>query len=60
MIAVDALRMREINGPKIALQLLVYPECKSPLETLAGEENCTGPYSETQGISPGTYSRKVR
>jgi acetyl esterase/lipase len=50
MAAVTALRMRELEGPKIALQVLVYPECKMPFETLAGEENCTGLYLETQGV----------
>ena len=47
MTAVTALRMRELNGPKIALQVLVYPEAKVPFETLAGSENCTGLYLET-------------
>ena len=50
MSAVTALRMRELKGPKIALQVLVYPECKVPFETLAGAENCTGLYLETQGV----------
>jgi len=50
MTAVTALRMREMNGPKIALQLLVYPECKVPFETQSGAENCTGLYLETQGV----------
>lgn len=50
MTAVTALRMRELKGPKIALQVLVYPEAKVPFETLAGAENCTGLYLETQGV----------
>jgi len=50
MTAVTALRMRELNGPKIALQLLLYPEAKVPFETKAGAENCTGLYLETQGV----------
>ncbi|EKM53474.1 uncharacterized protein PHACADRAFT_125240 [Phanerochaete carnosa HHB-10118-sp] len=50
MAAVTALRMRELKGPKIALQVLIYPEAKVPFETLAGAENCTGLYLETQGV----------
>ncbi len=50
MSAVLALMMRDKKGPKIALQVLLYPECKLPFETKAGVENVSGYYLQTSGV----------
>lgn len=50
MSAVLSQMMRDGKGPKIALQLLLYPECKLPFDTVAGRENVSGYYLETNGV----------
>ncbi len=50
MSAVLSQMMRDKNGPKIALQVLLYPECKLPFDTKAGIENVSGYYLETNGV----------
>ncbi len=50
MTAVLALKMRDRQGPRMALQLLLYPETALPFETRAGSENTTGYYLETAGV----------
>ena len=55
MSAVTCLRARDrqesgYKGPKIAMQLLLYPETALPFTTKAGSENCTGLYLETSGV----------
>ena len=50
MSAVLSQMMRDKKGPKIALQLLLYPECKTPFDTKAGIENVSGYYLQTNGV----------
>jgi acetyl esterase len=50
MSAVLSQMMRDRKGPKLALQVLLYPECKLPFETKAGRENHSGYYLETSGV----------
>ena len=50
MSAVLSQMMRDKKGPKLALQVLLYPECKLPFETKAGRENHSGYYLETSGV----------
>ena len=50
MSAVLSQMMRDRKGPKIALQLLLYPECKTPFDTKAGIENVSGYYLQTNGV----------
>ena len=44
------LRLRDTNGPKLALQMPLYPEAKMPFETAAGVENVSGGYVDTAGV----------
>ncbi len=50
MSAVLSQMMRDKKGPKIALQVLLYPECKTPFDTKAGIENVSGYYLQTNGV----------
>ena len=45
-----ALKLRDENGPKLALQMPLYPEAKMPFDTPAGVENVSGGYVDTAGI----------
>jgi hypothetical protein len=38
----DSLKLRDEGGPKLALQMPLYPEAKMPFETRAGVENVSG------------------
>ena len=45
-----SLKLRDENGPKLALQMPLYPEAKMPFETAAGVENVSGGYVDTAGV----------
>jgi len=47
---VIALKLRDQNGPKLALQMPLYPETKMPFDTPAGVENVSGGYVDTAGV----------
>ena len=47
---VIAQKLRDENGPKLALQMPLYPEAKMPFETKAGVENVSGGYVDTAGV----------
>ena len=59
MTCVIALKLRDENGPKLALHVPLFPEAAFPGDTPSGSENRTGLYLETNGISRwcGTTSR---
>src|SRR5271163_988537 len=44
------LKLRDEDGPKLALQMPIYPEAKMPFETRAGVENVSGGYVDTAGV----------
>jgi acetyl esterase/lipase len=50
MTCVIALKLRDENGPELALQVPLFPEAAFPGDTLSGSENRTGLYLETNGI----------
>lgn len=50
MTCVIALKLRDENGPKLALHVPLFPEAAFPGDTLSGSENRTGLYLETNGI----------
>jgi acetyl esterase len=50
MTCVIALKLRDENGPRLALQAPLFPEAAFPGDTLSGSENRTGLYLETNGI----------
>ena len=50
MTCVIAQRLRDNGGPKLALQVPLFPETALPFDTLAASENRTGLYLETAGI----------
>lgn len=50
MTCVVARRLRDAGGPRLALQVPLYPETALPFETKAGVENRTGLYLETAGV----------
>lgn len=50
MTCVIALKLRDENGPRLALQVPLFPEAAFPGDTLSGSENRTGLYLETNGI----------
>jgi acetyl esterase/lipase len=50
MTCVIALKLRDEGGPKLALQMPLYPETKMPVDTPAGVENRSGGYVDTAGI----------
>jgi len=43
-------RLRDKGGPKLALQMPLYPEAKMPFDTAAGVENRSGGYVDTAGV----------
>ena len=45
-----SLRLRDTGGPRLALQMPLYPETALPFETKAGIENRTGAYVDTAGV----------
>ena len=45
-----SLKLRDENGPKLALQMPLYPEAKMPFDTAAGVENISGGYVDTAGV----------
>jgi acetyl esterase len=50
MTCVVALKLRDGGGPKLALQMPLYPETKMPFDTAAGIENRSGGYVDTAGV----------
>jgi acetyl esterase len=50
MTCVIALKLRDEHGPRLALQVPLFPEAAFPGDTLSGSENRTGLYLETNGI----------
>jgi acetyl esterase len=50
MTCVIALKLRDEDGPQLALQVPLFPEAALPGDTLSGSENRTGLYLETNGI----------
>jgi acetyl esterase/lipase len=47
---VIAQKLRDQDGPQLALQMPLYPETKMPFDTPAGIENVSGGYVDTAGI----------
>jgi len=45
-----SLKLRDENGPKLALQMPLYPEAAMPFNTRAGVENVSGSYVDTAGV----------
>ncbi len=45
-----SLKLRSKGGPRLALQMPLYPEAAMPFETPAGVENRTGGYVDTAGM----------
>ncbi len=43
-------KLRDEGGPKLKLQLPLYPETKMPFDTPAGVENVSGGYVDTAGV----------
>ena len=43
-------RLRDAGGPRLKLQLPLYPETKMPFDTPAGIENRSGGYVDTAGV----------
>ncbi|WP_426512111.1 alpha/beta hydrolase [Dactylosporangium sp. McL0621] len=50
MTCVVALKLRDEGGPRLALQVPLFPEAAFPGDTTAGSENRSGLYLETNGI----------
>jgi acetyl esterase len=50
MTCVIAQKLRDENGPRLALQMPLYPETKMPFDTKAGVENVSGGYVDTAGV----------
>lgn len=44
------LKLRDEGGPRLALQMPLYPETMMPFLTKAGVENLSGGYSDTAGV----------
>lgn len=47
---VIAQKLRNEKGPRLALQMPLYPETKMPFDTAAGKENVSGGYVDTAGV----------
>ena len=47
---VIAQKLRDHGGPRLALQMPLYPEAKMPFETAAGVQNVSGGYVDTAGV----------
>jgi acetyl esterase len=45
-----SLKLRDEGGPKLALQMPIYPEAEMPFNTAAGVENVSGGYVDTAGV----------
>ncbi len=45
-----SLKLRDTRGPKLALQMPLYPETEMPFFTRAGVENISGGYVDTAGV----------
>jgi acetyl esterase/lipase len=45
-----SLKLRDEDGPKLALQMPLYPEAAMPFNTPAGIENVSGGYVDTAGV----------
>src|SRR5580658_4668939 len=45
-----SLKLRDEKGPKLALQMPLYPEAAMPFNTRAGVENRSGSYVDTAGV----------
>ncbi len=45
-----SLKLRDEHGPRLALQVPLYPEAAMPFETRAGIENRSGGYVDTAGV----------
>jgi acetyl esterase len=50
MTCVVALKLRDENGPRLAVQVPLFPEAAFPADTLAASENRSGLYLESNGI----------
>jgi acetyl esterase/lipase len=50
MTCVIALKLRDEDGPRLALQVPLFPEAAFPADTLAASENRSGLYLESHGI----------
>lgn len=50
MTCVMALKLRDENGPRLAVQVPLFPEAAFPADTLAASENRSGLYLESNGI----------
>jgi len=50
MTCVIAIKLRDEEGPALALQMPLYPETALPFDTRSGVENRTGYYLETAGV----------
>ena len=50
MTCVIALKLRDEHGPRLALQVPLFPEAAFPADTLAASENRSGLYLESNGI----------
>jgi acetyl esterase/lipase len=50
MTCVIALKLRDEHGPRLALQIPLFPEAAFPADTLAASENRSGLYLESNGI----------
>ncbi|MEU4338645.1 alpha/beta hydrolase [Micromonospora lupini] len=50
MTCVVALKLRDETGPRLALQVPLFPEAAFPGDTVSGSENRVGLYLETNGI----------
>jgi acetyl esterase/lipase len=50
MTCVIALKLRDEGGPRLALQVPLFPEAAFPADTLAASENRAGLYLESNGI----------
>jgi acetyl esterase len=45
-----SLKLRDERGPKLAVQMPIYPEAAFPFNTRAGVENVSGGYVDTAGV----------
>jgi acetyl esterase len=45
-----SLKLRDTRGPKLALQMPLYPEARMPFDTAAGVQNRSGGYVDTAGV----------
>lgn len=45
-----ALKLRDEGGPRLAVQMPLYPEAAMPFSTAAGVENVSGGYVDTAGV----------